>query len=108
MNVLLLGIPQNGVIYAWDSNTIYHVFYMCIVWCTVELTTKKGTKEYTTSSKTLQTEDGNPVAESDLTFGNTVIWLSKGIPYETTILGLHSKLTYASFMHLCMHGYSRK
>ena len=61
------------------------------MWCTVELKTSKGTKEYVASSKMLQTELGDPVTERDLTFGNAVIWNCKGTPYEVSILEVHSE-----------------
>ncbi len=56
------------------------------VWCTVETHTHK---EYCVNSKHLETEVGNPVGVKDLFFENKVIWKSKGLPYEVTILETH-------------------
>ena len=76
------------IVYVDDS--CYH--YNIIVWCTVEVQTNRGTKEYVASSKVLQTESGEPVNESDLTFGNTVIWRCRGTPYDAIVLDIHSEL----------------
>ena len=66
-----------------------------VVWCTVELETRNGQKnEYTVSSKVLETECGKPVMQSDLYFENTVIWKSRGKPYQVVILETHRKTCY--------------
>ena len=46
------------------------------MWCTVELKTGTGVKEYIASSKFLETECGKPVTMSDLYFENSHLEVS--------------------------------
>ena len=55
----------------------------------MELIDANGRKEYVVASRFLETELGEKVCEKDLYFLNKVIWKSKGIPYEATILEVH-------------------
>ena len=54
-------------------------------------------KQYSVSSKYLENEMGDPVSGKDLFVGNSVIWKSKGAPYQVLIIATSSSKT------ICMY-----
>ena len=82
---------------------------LLIVWCTVELVKTDGSikMEYVVKSSYLETEWGEKVSDRDLFDGNHLIWKCKGVCYEVSICGTHSKyemllsLNYLKLDQIC-------
>ena len=79
-------------IYIRASVSITCIYYILfnLVWCTVEIA--EG-KEYVVTSDNLETELGDPVGETDLFFGNMLIWKERGKPYQVKLTAVSSKQT---------------
>ena len=63
---------------------------MSMVWCTVRLC-DGSENEYSVSSCFLKMESGEKVSMKDLIFGNKIIWMTKGKPFEVEVLEMHGK-----------------
>lgn len=79
----------NNCVYAQLISIVLSI--IIIVWCTIELIKIDGRrKEYLVNSRFLETETGEKLCEKDLVFGKKLIWKSKGVPYEVTMMERHS------------------
>lgn len=81
---------MNSKKYSGCKHKLVNIVIVLLVWCTIKLESPVGSnREYSVHSRFLQTETGEKVTEKDLFFGNSVIWMSKGKPYEVTVLETH-------------------